>query len=469
MIFYDSPLGRIHHGDSLVVLPTLEAESVDGILTDPPYGLGFMGKEWDIFKAGDIAMRRNPQMDAVNTGASKQGGRQRACADYQKRQARDMRAFQEWCEAWAVEAFRVAKPGAYLLAFGGTRTFHRLACAIEDAGWELRDTIMWVYGSGFPKSLDVSKAIDKAAGTEREVVGKGPKLKSMAGHEPSAGRRYTENGGTSFAALPGARRLDSGSAARFFQACEFAPEELEGQRFLYCGKAPTKERSVYLTCDCETVKLSAWVKEDRSQPGQTAATSPPKATCEGTSPDASDSSTSSCGSEPTVESPPDSASITSTGTRPTTGLKTSALWGPQNTSDSTADVKSETECGSNPADCAEAFTPSTSNIGISPRKVGPCTGVAVPATSPLSSETRRCVVCGATVRKSNHPTVKPPALMKYLAKLIRPPTERPVLLDPFMGSGTTLCAGAETGWFTYGVDLEESHGEIAVNRLEGLF
>ena len=66
---------------------------------------------------------------------------------------------------------RVLKPGGYLLAMGGTRTFHRLACAIEDAGFEVRDTIAWVYGSGFPKSLDISKAIDRAAGAEREVVG----------------------------------------------------------------------------------------------------------------------------------------------------------------------------------------------------------------------------------------------------------------------------------------------------------
>jgi len=152
-------------------MATLDAESVDSIVCDPPYGLSFMGKEWDSFKPGDIAMRRNPAMDAVNAGASRQGGRQRACSDYQKRQRRDMLAFQEAMESVFLEALRVAKPGAHLLAFGGTRTYHRLACAIEDAGWEIRDCVMWVYGSGFPKSHDVSKAIDKAAGAEREVVG----------------------------------------------------------------------------------------------------------------------------------------------------------------------------------------------------------------------------------------------------------------------------------------------------------
>ena len=112
----------VHHGDCREVMATLDAESVDAVVCDPPYGLSFMGKGWDHGVPGE--------------------------------------------EFWT-EALRVAKPGAHLLAFGGTRTYHRLACAIEDAGWEIRDCVMWVYGSGFPKSHDVSKAIDKAAGAER--------------------------------------------------------------------------------------------------------------------------------------------------------------------------------------------------------------------------------------------------------------------------------------------------------------
>ncbi len=114
---------ELHHGDVLDVLPTLEAESFDAMLTDPPYGLEFMGRDWDRVVPGPDVWR---------------------------------------------ETLRVLKPGAFALVFGGTRTFHRLAVALEDAGFELRDTLMWVYGSGFPKSHDVSKAIDKAAGAERE-------------------------------------------------------------------------------------------------------------------------------------------------------------------------------------------------------------------------------------------------------------------------------------------------------------
>jgi site-specific DNA-methyltransferase (adenine-specific) len=115
-------------GDCRQQLATLPDNSVHAIITDPPYELGFMGKTWD------------------STGIAYN------------------------LEVWT-QCLRVLKPGGHLLAFGGSRTYHRLACAIEDAGFEIRDQIMWVYGSGFPKSLDVSKAIDKAAGAKREVIG----------------------------------------------------------------------------------------------------------------------------------------------------------------------------------------------------------------------------------------------------------------------------------------------------------
>ena len=153
---------RIICGDCLDVMAGMEPASVDAIVTDPPYGLAFMGKAFDTFKAGDIAMRRNPEMDAVNTGASRQGGRQRYGDGYQKRQARDMRAYQDAMEEVFAGALRVAKPGAHLLAFGGTRTYHRLTCAIEDAGWEIRDCLGWIYGSGFPKSKNLPGGLGTA-------------------------------------------------------------------------------------------------------------------------------------------------------------------------------------------------------------------------------------------------------------------------------------------------------------------
>jgi len=132
---FKTACGRLYQGDCLEILKSWKDNNFTTVITDPPYELGFMGKKWD------------------SSGV----------------------AFQ--IETWK-EVLRVCKPGAIMLAFGGTRTHHRLMCAIEDAGWEIRDVMMWLYGSGFPKSLDISKAIDKAAGVKREV---GPVDSSRAG------------------------------------------------------------------------------------------------------------------------------------------------------------------------------------------------------------------------------------------------------------------------------------------------
>jgi site-specific DNA-methyltransferase (adenine-specific) len=145
---------KVLAGSCLDRLLELEDCSIDAVVTDPPYELGFMGKSWD---SSGIAYN---------------------------------------VEVWR-QCLRVLKPGGHVLAFGGSRTWHRLAVAIEDAGFELRDSIAWIYGSGFPKSLDVSKAIDKAAGAEREVIGTvihGGRVDSVTAGETHGG----ESGGYNF-------------------------------------------------------------------------------------------------------------------------------------------------------------------------------------------------------------------------------------------------------------------------------
>ena len=124
-------LNRIYNMDCLEGMKLLDDNSIDNIVTDPPYELGFMGKKWD------------------STGIAYN------------------------VELWK-ECLRILKPGGHLLAFGGTRTYHRMACAVEDAGFEIRDQMQWIYGSGFPKSHDISKAIDKNLGAKREVVRENP-------------------------------------------------------------------------------------------------------------------------------------------------------------------------------------------------------------------------------------------------------------------------------------------------------
>ena len=136
-------------GDCVELMAAMPDASVDAVVTDPPYGLEFMGKEWDRL---EFAGGGGNSGRVTGTGINRNSPR----FYYQ-----EGRAQQDWHHRWATEALRVLKPGGHLLAFGGTRTYHRLACAIEDAGFEIRDTLCWLYGSGFPKSLDVSKAIDR--------------------------------------------------------------------------------------------------------------------------------------------------------------------------------------------------------------------------------------------------------------------------------------------------------------------
>jgi site-specific DNA-methyltransferase (adenine-specific) len=158
--------GRVimHRGDCLAVMAEMPPDSVDAVVCDPPYHLTSIVKRFGSETAA-------PPKSGAATGVYK-----RTAAGFMGKQwdGGDV-AFRP--ETWAA-VLRVLKPGGHLLAFGGTRTYHRLACAIEDAGFEIRDQVGWLFGSGFPKSHDVSKAIDKAAGAEREVAARKKKLQS---------------------------------------------------------------------------------------------------------------------------------------------------------------------------------------------------------------------------------------------------------------------------------------------------
>lgn len=143
----------IHVGDCLQIMRRMQASSVDSIVTDPPYGIGFMGKAWD-GKDIEARMEKRRSFASQCPTAGPNGGHKSAAAAAGKYDLtpKGMRAFQDFSAEWGVEALRVAKPGAYLVAFASPRTFHRLVCGLEEAGWEIRDTLMWVFGSGFPKS-----------------------------------------------------------------------------------------------------------------------------------------------------------------------------------------------------------------------------------------------------------------------------------------------------------------------------
>lgn len=182
------------HGDCLEAMRSMPAASFSAVVTDPPYGLEFMGREWDTFRTGRSAAyasggalevaagdpspyagrpvhTRRPAKRCAKCERQAWSGSPCTCAepDWQTDNS-PLEAFQAFSRAWGREALRLVKPGGVLLAFGGARTFHRLACGLEDAGWEVRDTLAWIHAQGFPKSLAVDQAIDRQRHDRADVL-----------------------------------------------------------------------------------------------------------------------------------------------------------------------------------------------------------------------------------------------------------------------------------------------------------
>ena len=221
---------RLIVGDCIDVMRELEAESIDAIVSDPPYGLEFMGEAWDA-PWKDAAIVRDPAAEggAQDGGdgnaysrahvryqgidrrleAARAGEMTEATAKYVQHAVtydRDPHRLQAWHAAWLAEALRVLKPGGWLIAMSGTRTYHRLACAAEDVGFEIRDMVEWLYGSGFPKSHNLR-------GPDGEKDGRGTALKPS--HEPAVLARKPFRGSV-------AANVDRhGTGALNIDACRF--------------------------------------------------------------------------------------------------------------------------------------------------------------------------------------------------------------------------------------------------------
>jgi len=378
-------------GDCLEKMKEIETGSVDAIVTDPPYGLSFMGKDWDKGVPG--------------------------------------------VHFWE-EMLRVLKPGGHLLSFAGTRTQHRMAVNIEDAGFEIRDMIAWVYGSGFPKSLNVSKAIDKAAGAEREVVGPNPNSR------------------------PNMVRVDAAVLSPRVDAPITAPATESAKKWQGFGTA--------LKPALEPITLAR-----KPFKGTVAANVLEHGT--------GSINVDGCrvGVDPAVDD------MLRTVDR---GKRESETWengsGFKNEKNHLTGVPAN---GRWPANLI--LTYSEDVVGLFPVTGGggkpqqrdraasavPYTGSHRPEYTPYKDtatgggSAARFFYCAKASKKdrgedNKHPTVKPNDLMRYLVRLITPPGG--TVLDPFMGSGSTGKAAVMEGFEFIGIEMDEDYFEIAKARIE---
>ena len=355
-------------GDCLDVMRQLPDNSVDAIVSDPPYGIKFMGKQWDHGVPGEAFWR---------------------------------------------EALRVAKPGAHLFAFGGDRTYHRLACAVEDVGWDLRRMFMWVYGSGFPKSLDISKAMDKAAGVTFE-------------EHPALGCGFmTPNGKNGYHTTIHrlVRTGESSDLAK--QWTGWGTDVKPALEPIALARKPFKGT----VCD----NVLQWGTGGLNIDG--------------------------------CRVPAGSEYLESVVTREVSSSKTS--W----------DTRKEPQRNSNnrlgrfPAnlihDGSEEAIAGFPITGKPTRISSDDTSVA-DATGGSASRYFYCAKASPSERGdiNNHPTVKPLALMRYLCRLITPPNG--IILDPFAGSGSTLIAARQEGFRFIGIEKSPEYTQIILKRLESL-
>ena len=389
----------IIHGDCLRELKLMADNSVDSIVTDPPYGLSFMGKKWDY----------------------------------------DVPSVEIWREA-----LRVLKPGGHLLSFGGTRTYHRLVCNIEDAGFEIRDQIMWLYGSGFPKSTDVSKRIDKEAGAEREVVGINPSSRPNSKMKGSKGF----DGDLESEESAGVQTITAPSTDEAKQWQGWGSALKPANEPIVVARKPLEKG---LTLAANVLKYGTGALNiDASRIGFTS------------------------------EADRKAAAVHNAGSSASGSLN----WNAGDKQESSKEYRLQD--GRWPANVLldeEAAAALDEQSGTLVSKWGKqktkhdgessMFGLAVPDSvnkfaGDSGGASRFFYVAKASKRERGegnaHPTVKPIKLMEYLIKLVTPSLGK--VLDPFAGSGTTLIAAIKNDYAFIGIERESEYVQIIRARIK---
>lgn len=367
---------KLHCDNNITVLKRLIAEGVqvDSIVTDPPYELGFMGKTWD---ATGIAYST---------------------------------------ELWKL-ALQVLKPGGHLLAFGGSRTYHRMAVAIEDAGFEIRDQLMWLYGSGFPKSLNIGKAIDKKNGVPQSTT-----------YEPN----YKNN---DFGKGMGGGKTDTTTKPNTESA-----QKWEGwgtalkpaHEPIVMARKPLSEKSI---TDNVLKHGTGGINIDDCRVGD----------------------------DEMINQPAGNSLNMSVKGMPQ-GVTPTINYGrfPANVMHDGSDEVLESFPVAKESPARFFYCPKVSKkereAGLDRFEAKDKTGVYMfRIDGSLDSAT-------SSAKKNTHPTVKPIALMEYLCTLITP--KNGIVLDPFMGSGSTGIGATNLGFKFIGIELEPEYYEIAKARIE---
>ena len=400
---------KIHCGDCVEVLKTFADNSLDSIVCDPPYGLGFMNKDWDCSVPG---------LD------------------------------------WAQECLRVLKPGGHIIAFASTRTVHRLAVSIEDAGFEIRDTISWLYWTGFPKSMNISKAIDQHLGTKRKVVGR-----AKSWNKPDS----EDGDNVRFNASPGEYDVTAPGSPEAAQWDGWGTALKPAQEPAILARKPISEKTVA----ANVIKHGAGglnIDACRIPPGDQSWPGPqggPAGTncpdfpepCKGHKSDGKYGDTfHAAPSLPNVRMGTPNAPVNTvygdlSPGKDETWIPPEAGRFPGNIFVCPKPPRSEKEAGLEEFEHASA---------------GEVTGGRKEGSDGLNSP--RAGAGRTSGSKNIHPTVKPVRLMRWLIKLVTP--DGGTVLDTFLGSGTTMVAAEREGFSCIGIELDPMFATIAKARVE---
>jgi site-specific DNA-methyltransferase (adenine-specific) len=503
---------EIREGECIEQMRQLEECSVDAVVTDPPYGIGFMGHEWDQpgefgpvgangepapmrggrrrksqprpgIGAGHARERKPLNGHGKREGVRREGMDIRGVGDHQQTTlsggamhagrydlslAANQR-FQAWCEAWAREAYRVLKPGGHMLVFGGTRTFHRMASGMEDAGFEVRDCLTWLYGSGFPKSRNVAKAL--VAEADREA-----RAWFELSHGTRAAERRRNRALKNGKLLARAAELHAGEGTALKPSWEpiiMARKPLDdtvAANVLEHGtgainvdgcRLGARERTRYGLAGAERSRGNTYGKPSVDADFDASLGRWPPNVALGHIEDCVE-----VGSErwacvagcPVRMLDEESGVLAAPGNRGATPGEGLGYHGSSATGRMLPPSRDDAGGASRFMYCAKASS-AERNAGLSEFEVGR------PDRNTGHTDGRQWDIPGSHSRSraNTHPTVKPIDLMRWLVRMVTPPGG--VVLDPFTGSGTTGCAAVLEGFAFLGIEREAKYIEIAEARI----